>query len=102
VFHGLGQDQIRTIATIQLKLLRERLQARDLTLEVTDEVMEELARAGFDPVYGARPLKRAIRQQLENPLAREILQGKYLRGDTVQVDWQDGAPVFTSTAEQAA
>jgi ATP-dependent Clp protease ATP-binding subunit ClpB len=84
VFHPLAQEQIRGIAGIQLNLLRKRLQERDLGLEVGEPVMDKLAAIGFDPVYGARPLKRAIQQYLENPLAQDILQGKFVAGDTIR------------------
>jgi len=83
VFHPLGREQIRGIADIQLGLLRERMAERELTLTLDDAVMDRLAEAGFDPVYGARPLKRAIQQQVENPLAHEILSGKFSPGDNV-------------------
>ena len=82
----LGSDQIRGIADIQLDLLRRRLAERELGLEVTDRAVEQLARAGFDPVFGARPLKRAIQHQIENPLAQLILAGKFVAGDTVLVE----------------
>ncbi len=84
VFHPLGQEQIRGIATIQMDILKQRLRDRDLSLEVSDQVMDKLASIGFDPVYGARPLKRAIQQYLENPLAEEILQGKFAPGDVIK------------------
>ena len=84
VFHPLGQQQIRGIADIQIDLLRKRLQERELGLELDDAVMDKLANVGFDPVYGARPLKRAIQQYLENPLAQEILQGRFLPGQTIK------------------
>ena len=73
VFHPLGKGQIRGIAEIQLGLLRKRLQDRELSLVLSDEVMDKICEAGFDPVYGARPLKRAIQQLLENPLAQSVL-----------------------------
>jgi len=84
VFHPLAEAQIRGIADIQLQLLKRRLADRDLTLELDDAAMAKIASAGFDPVYGARPLKRAIQQLLENPLAQEILQGKFVGGDTIR------------------
>lgn len=84
VFHPLGQSQIRGIATIQLELLRQRLKERELDLVMSDEVLDKLAAAGFDPVYGARPLKRAIQQYLENPLAQEVLGGKFAPGDAIE------------------
>jgi ATP-dependent Clp protease ATP-binding subunit ClpB len=80
VFHPLGREQIRGIADIQLELLRKRLAERELSLELEDEVMDKLASVGFDPVYGARPLKRAIQQLIENPLAQDILGGKFMPG----------------------
>lgn len=95
VFHPLGQEQIRGIATIQLDQLRKRLADRELKLEVGDEVLDKLAAAGFDPVYGARPLKRAIQQYLENPLAQEVLGGKFAPGDTI-VTYVDGDTIKTN------
>jgi ATP-dependent Clp protease ATP-binding subunit ClpB len=83
VFHPLGREQIRGIADIQLELLRKRLAERELSLELSDAAMNKLAIAGFDPVYGARPLKRAIQQQIENPLAQDILAGKFLPGTII-------------------
>jgi ATP-dependent Clp protease ATP-binding subunit ClpB len=84
VFHPLGQAEIRGIADIQLGLLRKRLADKSLGLEVTADVMDKLVQVGFDPVYGARPLKRAIQQWIENPLAEDILAGKFRDGDIVQ------------------
>ena len=95
VFHPLGKEQIRKIADIQLQYLRDRLAERDLSIEFTDAAMDELAEVGFDPVYGARPLKRAIQHEIENPLAQKILAGEFLPGDTIVVDWQDGKMVFS-------
>jgi ATP-dependent Clp protease ATP-binding subunit ClpB len=83
VFHPLGREQIRGIADIQLELLRKRLAERDLGLELDDAVMNKLAAVGFDPVYGARPLKRAIQQLVENPLANDILSGKFMPGSVI-------------------
>jgi ATP-dependent Clp protease ATP-binding subunit ClpB len=85
VFHPLAEDEIRQIASIQLKQLSNRLQAHGYGLDVTDEALQLLGEAGFDPVYGARPLKRAIQQQIENPLAQKILAGEFDQGDTIQV-----------------
>ena len=95
VFHPLGKEQIRKIADIQLQYLRDRLAERDLSIEFTDAAMDELAEVGFDPVYGARPLKRAIQHEVENPLAQKILAGEFMPGDTIVVDWQDGRMVFS-------
>ncbi len=86
VFHPLGREQIRAISGIQLGLLRKRLLDREIGFEISDEAMDLLGEAGFDPVYGARPMKRAIQQQLENPLAQEILAGVFAAGDTIKVD----------------
>ncbi|MCG8017332.1 MAG: ATP-dependent chaperone ClpB [Candidatus Thiodiazotropha sp. 'RUGA'] len=86
VFHPLGAEQIREIASIQVDYLRQRLADHEMVLSVTDAALDRLGQAGFDPVYGARPLKRAIRQQLENPLAQEILSGRFAAGDTIEVD----------------
>jgi ATP-dependent Clp protease ATP-binding subunit ClpB len=77
VFHGLDAQHIRAIADIQLQHLRARLQKMELQLQVSDAALEELAKVGFDPVFGARPLKRAIQQRIENPLARLLLEGKF-------------------------
>ena len=85
VFHPLGREHIRKIVDIQLGYLQERLAEKDMEIVLTDAARDRLAEAGFDPVYGARPLKRAIQQQIENPLAQEILQGKFKPGDTIEV-----------------
>ncbi|GAB4193340.1 MAG: ATP-dependent chaperone ClpB [Wenzhouxiangellaceae bacterium] len=85
VFHPLDQAQIRAIAAIQIEHLRRRLQERHIGLEIDDAALDLLGRAGFDPVYGARPLKRAIQQELENPLAQRILAGEFGPEDTVRV-----------------
>ncbi|MFB9068206.1 ATP-dependent chaperone ClpB [Pseudofulvimonas gallinarii] len=94
VFHPLKKDQIRAIASIQVDRLRARLAERDLALQLDEAALDLLGQAGFDPVYGARPLKRAIQQQLENPLAQKILAGEYLAGDTVTVSAGDSHLVF--------
>ncbi|TAL73580.1 MAG: AAA family ATPase, partial [Rhodanobacter sp.] len=94
VFRPLGKAQIRAIARIQLAYLESRLAERQLKLQVEDGALDLLANVGFDPVYGARPLKRAIQQQLENPLAKEILEGKFLAGETIVVDAASGRLVF--------
>jgi ATP-dependent Clp protease ATP-binding subunit ClpB len=85
VFHPLARDQIANIARIQLRGLEQRLAKLEIKLDVADAALAHVAEAGFDPVYGARPLTRAIQQQIENPLAKEILSGKYAAGDTVRV-----------------
>jgi ATP-dependent Clp protease ATP-binding subunit ClpB len=94
VFHPLGREQIRAITDIQIGYLHKRLADRDLALEVSDAALDRLGEAGFDPVYGARPLKRAIQQQLENPLAKRILSGDFLPGDTIRVNVGDDGLVF--------
>jgi len=94
VFHPLGMEHIRAIVDIQVGYLRKRLAERDLGLELDDAARTLLGEAGFDPVYGARPLKRAIQQQLENPLAQAILRGDFVPGDRILVTARDGALVF--------
>ena len=94
VFHPLGNEQIKGIAEIQLANLRKRLKDKDLAIELSDEAMAKLVEVGFDPVYGARPLKRAIQRWVENPLANEILSGRFLPGDTIQGRVENGDIVF--------
>jgi ATP-dependent Clp protease ATP-binding subunit ClpB len=94
VFRPLDKSQIRAIAKIQLEYLETRLAERQLKLEIGDDALTLLGNVGFDPVYGARPLKRAIQQQLENPLARQILQGQFQPGDTIHVKTAGGQLVF--------
>ena len=94
VFHPLGREEIRAIAGLQTDILRQRLQERDIGLVITDAALDLLGEAGFDPVYGARPLKRAIQSQLENPLAQAILAGRFGPGSQVDVDVADGQLVF--------
>ena len=86
VFHPLGREQIRMIVDIQIEQLRGRLAEREMNLELTDAARDKIAETGFDPVYGARPLKRAIQQRVENPLAQEILAGRFGPGDTITID----------------
>lgn len=97
VFHPLVNEQIRGIAEIQLANLRKRLAERDLTLDLSDGVMDKIVEAGFDPVYGARPLKRAIQREIENPLAQEILKGTFLPGETIQGELTDEAITFVKS-----
>ena len=94
VFRPLEKKQIRAIARIQLAYLEKRLAERHLSLDIGERALDLLGNVGFDPVYGARPLKRAVQQQLENPLAREILEGRFVAGDTIEVDAQGGHLVF--------
>jgi len=94
VFHSLDEKHIKSIARIQLEYLEKRLGAMEMKFAITDAALSEIANAGFDPVYGARPLKRAIQAQLENPLSRLILEGKYAPKDTVKVDCVNGVMRF--------
>ncbi len=95
VFHPLGKEQIRKIAAIQIEHLRTRLAERDLQLEISEAALDLLGESGFDPVYGARPLKRAIQHQLENPLAQKILAGEFAPGEVVKVDAQGDELMFS-------
>jgi ATP-dependent Clp protease ATP-binding subunit ClpB len=95
VFHPLSEAQIAHIARIQLKSLEQRLAKLEISLDVGDAALKVVAAAGFDPVYGARPLKRAIQQQIENPLAREILSGNYAAGDAIRVGATGGEITFS-------
>ena len=95
VFHALDEANIANIARIQLKLLEQRLAALEMKLEVSDAAVAEVAKAGFDPVFGARPLKRAIQSEIENRLAKEILEGRFAAKDTVRVDARGGIMTFS-------
>ena len=94
VFHGLDEKHIKSIARIQLEYLEKRIAQMEMKLEVSDAALGEIAAAGFDPLYGARPLKRAIQAQLENPLARHILEGRFAPKDVIRVDAKKGIMVF--------
>ncbi|KPK11572.1 MAG: Clp protease ClpB [Acidithiobacillales bacterium SG8_45] len=94
VFHPLKRDQVHAIADIQVQYLRNRLAGREMGLELSGAALDKVSEAGFDPVYGARPLKRAIQQSIENPLAQEILRGEFGPGDVIKVDVSDGDFVF--------
>jgi len=98
VFHPLGTPQIRAIVDIQLGYLRARLLERDMGLELDDQARDLIGEAGFDPVYGARPLKRAIQQQIENPLAQRILKGEFVPGSRIKASVRDGALTFKQVA----
>ncbi|MDE0054411.1 MAG: ATP-dependent chaperone ClpB [Gammaproteobacteria bacterium] len=104
VFHPLNRGQIRAIAGIQVGQLKERLAEQDIVLELTDAALDRLGEAGFDPVYGARPLKRAIQQQLENPLSRRLLAGEFSGRESILVDVSGDELVFApvAPAENAA
>ena len=95
VFHSLDETNVKSIASIQLQHLTNRLAAMDMQAEITPAAVAEIASAGFDPIYGARPLKRAIQSEIENPLAREILAGNFIAKDTVKIDAKAGKIIFT-------
>jgi ATP-dependent Clp protease ATP-binding subunit ClpB len=99
VFANLGLAEITRIVDIQLEHLEKRLAAKRIGLEVTAAAKELLAREGFDPVYGARPLKRTIQRRVQDPLALKILEGEFAEGDTVKVDARGGELVFTRVAD---
>jgi ATP-dependent Clp protease ATP-binding subunit ClpB len=104
VFEPLTREQLAEIVELQLERLRARLAERGLGLELTDAAKEHLAEAGWDPTYGARPLKRALQRLVENPLALKLLEGEFAEGDTVRVDAKDGELAFekAAVAEPAA
>ena len=95
VFHALSQAHIAGIARIQLKYLEKRMARLDMALEVSDEALASIAEAGFDPVFGARPLKRAIQERIENPLAKQILEGKFCAKDRIRVQAVKGGLSFS-------
>src|SRR5205823_2213431 len=103
VFHALSEEHLKRIVDIQLTRLRERLADRKIALELTDAARTHLVRVGYDPSYGARPLKRAIQKEIENVLGRQILEGKVRDGQTVVVDFdaKSGQMTFTPKAEAA-
>jgi ATP-dependent Clp protease ATP-binding subunit ClpB len=90
IFHALGAEHIKSIAKIQLRQLEARLDKLEMKLDVSEAALDELAKVGFDPVFGARPLKRAIQQRVENPLSRLILEGKFGPKDLIPVDVDGG------------
>jgi ATP-dependent Clp protease ATP-binding subunit ClpB len=94
VFHPLGREQLRRITEVQVQFLRNRLRDRDLDLELTPKALDHIAAAGFDPVYGARPLRRSIQNQIENPLAEEILAGRFGPRDVIVADLAGSEIVF--------
>jgi len=95
VFHSLSKEHLKEIVKIQLAGLRKRLSDRHIELKLTDEALAYLVQAGYDPTYGARPLKRAIQRELETPLARKLLAGEIKDGQTVQMDLEPGEDVLT-------
>jgi len=102
VFHPLGTEQIRAIVEIQLQYLRRRLLDRNIELELDDKARDLIGEAGFDPVYGARPLKRAIQQQIENPLAQRILRSEFGPGDRLRIGVEGTDLVFEKQREARA
>jgi ATP-dependent Clp protease ATP-binding subunit ClpB len=101
VFHALDEAHIKDIARIQLRYLTQRLAKLEMRLEVSDAALSHLASAGFDPVYGARPLKRAIQQSIENPLAKEILEGRFAAKDAIVVDYGKAGIVFEKSGAKS-
>jgi len=101
VFHPLQREQIRSITDIQVQLLNGRLADSELSLLVSTEVLDHIAEIGYDPVYGARPLKRAIQNWIENPLAQQVLKGSYVAGDVIQVDLDSNRELVFSKAANA-
>lgn len=94
VFHALDAKNIASIAKIQLQVLAKRLASMEMGLQISDAALEKIAEAGFDPIYGARPLKRAIQQEIENSLSKMILQGKFGHKDVIAIGVEQGAFVF--------
>jgi len=94
VFHSLDRANIQSIAKIQLQRLHDRLAKLEMQLDVSDAALEQIGKVGYDPVFGARPLKRAIQQEIENPVAKLILAGKFGPKDVIPVDMKDGQFVF--------
>jgi ATP-dependent Clp protease ATP-binding subunit ClpB len=100
VFHGLDEKNIGSIAKIQLKILENRLQRMDMGLDISDAALQKIAEAGYDPVYGARPLKRAIQQQIENPLSKLILEGRFGPKDVIRIDARNGGLAFSADGKE--
>lgn len=99
VFHALGQEQVRKIANIQIEILRKRLLKQDIKMDISDDALDLVGSAGFDPVYGARPLKRSIQDLIENPLANRLLSGEFAAGDVIVVEVSDGLMNFQKAVE---
>jgi ATP-dependent Clp protease ATP-binding subunit ClpB len=102
VFEALDKEQLAEIAELQLGRLRARLAERKLTLELTDAAKDVLAEAGWDPAYGARPLKRALQRLVENPLAQRLLEGEFAEGDVIRIDAQNGELAFERAPDRVA
>ena len=100
VFHELTEEQLRIIVDLMVVDLQERLSERKLTLEITDGAKSWLAKVGFDPLFGARPLRRAVERHVENPLSTRVLRGEFNEGDKVVVDLVDDALTFTAEAAE--
>jgi ATP-dependent Clp protease ATP-binding subunit ClpB len=102
VFHALEEKHIKSIAKIQMASLEKRLAALEIRVDITDAALKEIASVGFDPLYGARPLKRAIQQSIENPLAKAILEGRFGPKDVIRVDYRKGGFTFEKTTAAVA
>jgi ATP-dependent Clp protease ATP-binding subunit ClpB len=102
VFHALAEDNIKSIARVQLNVLKARLAKMDFDFDVSDAALAQVAKAGFDPVYGARPLKRAIQSEIENPLAKAILEGRFAPKEKIYVDYRGGRILFEKKPARAA
>jgi ATP-dependent Clp protease ATP-binding subunit ClpB len=102
LFHTLERDQLKAIVKIQIQRVQQLLAAQKINLQLTDAALEHIVEAGYDPVYGARPLKRAIQRELENPIATKLLENTFAEGDTIQVDWQHEQLKFTSKTAKVA
>ena len=102
IFHPLGMDELTKIVDIQLRRLQTQLAEAGLTIHVTDEAKRQLADEGFDPAYGARPLKRIIQQRIANPLANFLLEGRNLAGGVIEVGWDGDDFTFTPASAEAA
>jgi ATP-dependent Clp protease ATP-binding subunit ClpB len=102
VFHALAEDNIKAIARVQLNVLKQRLAKMDFDFDVSDAALAQVAKAGFDPVYGARPLKRAIQSEIENPLAKAILEGRFAPKEKIYVDYRGGRMSFDKKPARAA
>ena len=102
VFHALEEKHIKSIGKIQMGALEKRLAALEIRVDITDAALKEIASVGFDPLYGARPLKRAIQQSIENPLAKAILEGRFGPKDVIRVDYRKGGFTFEKTAAAVA
>jgi ATP-dependent Clp protease ATP-binding subunit ClpB len=102
IFHPLSEEQLRSIVGLMVKEVQERLAERGVSIELSQTAVERLVQEGFEPVYGARPLRRAIQRELENPLSTRILAGEFTEGDTVAVDVEGDKLTFSKTGVKAA